>query len=59
MKRPLPDPHLFDTRAARCYIAAFVRWWSAFSCENVDATGNPVQFRDGPAAVTEENRKAI
>jgi hypothetical protein len=30
-----------------------VRWWSADSVEKADKQGTPVQFRGGPAAVTE------
>ena len=30
-----------------------VRWWSAFSVEEADEQGTPVQIRGGPAAVTE------
>jgi hypothetical protein len=36
-----------------------VRWWSAALIVAADEQGTPVQFRDGPAAVTEHNPRKL
>ena len=46
------------SRPALLIFAADVRWWSAACVFRGRQTGNPVQFRDGPAAVTERRRLA-
>ena len=36
-------------------VGLSVRWWSAASSGRADKQGMPVQIRNGPAAVTEDN----
>jgi hypothetical protein len=36
-----------------------VRWWSVAHVSAADEQGTPVQFRDGPAAVTEQVPRSI
>jgi hypothetical protein len=48
----------FTSRRGKASLTSFdVRWWSAAWFLAADEQGTPVQFRDGPAAVTERESR--